>query len=213
MENIFIKQECKMENQRQLRKENVIYCITGIIIFTISVILKGFNLINITFLSVFLLAFLLNEITWYFLNKKFKVESCMLFLDKELVDINVGTYSTVKFNIEKVLNIWRKRKFKTITMIHTHPPGNSKMSYIDYNMLYGWAKCFPVPINFLIICENEVIGYSAQNEDIIYEFSTHKKYFKGFVIDFIKILSLFPKLFFIVKIVIKINKNINILKP
>lgn len=82
------------------------------------------------------------------------IESSLVLCGDTVIDISVGTPTTVEFNF---LNIWNFIKqdssvLEHIVFHHVHPTGMHNYSLTDKNCMEGFFIAFNIPIKFNIIC-------------------------------------------------------------
>jgi hypothetical protein len=85
------------------------------------------------------------------MNYTFNEVSCLV-ADNEIISFTKGSPGLVTFDFFAAWNKWKQKPFKSLKMIHVHPASYPNMSSIDANMLPGWAKAFPIEIDFTIFC-------------------------------------------------------------
>ncbi len=107
-----------------------------------------------------------------------------------------NTPGGVNFDFFTIWSKLKEIKHNQVCMIHTHPPGHTHMSSIDYNMVFGWCQALGVPILYVIVTEKTIVAYfctrSKDNKKVVDRKIVNVKYSNGFcsLIDFLRELSI-----------------------
>ena len=101
----------------------------------------------------------------------FRREVACFLMPWEIVSITTDDMAGgVAFDFFTIWEKMKEHKFPNpVFMVHTHPPGCTRMSYVDRNMVQGWLKALGVGIWFLIICEGQVGYYHCSKDGIDYK--------------------------------------------
>lgn len=86
------------------------------------------------------------------MKNSFNEVSCLV-ADNEIISFTKGEPGLVTFDFFAAWQKWRTKPFQNLKMIHVHPAAFPNMSSIDANMLPGWARAFPIEIDFTILCK------------------------------------------------------------
>lgn len=98
------------------------------------------------------------------------IESSIVLHKGNIIDYNIGNFSSVEFNFERVWKYYKIENINSTNLIflHVHPRGLLELSELDKNCMKGFYQAFGKEIYFYIITYNDDDLFSISYNVVTY---------------------------------------------